>query len=210
MATTIADIARRLLWTLACPTLALASAACSCPPLVESYATPERTLASWQARLCRADLAGEYACLAASFQRRMGGFSTYHAARTALLDEQAAAAWLFERADLSDHVTLTQYTPDGLAAFLELEALGERVAVSFELETWLTLTWADGPPETLRQDAPLAKLLGSQLGRQWLTILRPELPPERLADVRALSIETRWKISDISGLVASPASGTMP
>jgi hypothetical protein len=207
MATTLADTALRVLRTAAPALLALAGAGCSCPPLVESYATPESTLATWQARLCRDDPVGEYRCLAASLQRRMGLYQNYHAARARLLDENPATAWLFERADLEEHVELTTYTPDGLAARVELSSRGEHVAVTFELEAWLTVTWADGAQQSLRQELPLAALLGSQGGRQWLAIQRPELPPERLAEVRALAVESRWKIADISGLAVHPVAG---
>ncbi|MHC5210235.1 MAG: hypothetical protein ACYTG2_05915 [Planctomycetota bacterium] len=221
MATTLRHIARRALRTAALPALLMASSACCCPPLLDSYATPDETLATWQSRLCRDDLVGEYACLAASFKSRIGGFPNYHAARAAMLDANAAAAWLFERAALADHLALVEFTPDGLAARLELEALGERVIVRFERETWLTVHWADGSQESLRQPTPLAGLLGSSAGRQWLNIERPDLPPARLGDVRALSVETRWKIADISGVAVGtvraaarasspPASGIVP
>jgi hypothetical protein len=203
MATTLRDTASRLVRTAVLPALAHVGAACSCPPLVDDYNSPEKTLATWQSRLCRDDLVGEYACFAASFKDRIGGFPNYHAARAALLEQEPAAAWVFRRADLAEHVSRTEFSGDGLAARVELEAHGERIAVAFELETWLTLRWADGTEQSRRQELPLARLLGSQAGRQWLTIQRPELPPERVGDVRALGVETRWKIADISGL-ASP------
>jgi hypothetical protein len=187
----------------------LLPAACSCPPLVESYASPEDTLLTWQARLCRDDAPGEYGCLSAGFQREMGGFPTYHAARTALLSAEPTTAWLFARADLLDQVTASSEDEALGRARLSLGEGDERVDVDFERETWLTLDWDDGRHESFNQDQPLSALLGSQLGRQWLTILKPALTPEQIARVRGLKLEGRWKIAALSGLGPGPA-GAVP
>jgi len=186
----------------------LVAAGCSCPPLVESYASPEDTLLAWQAHLCRDDAPGEYGCLSAGFQREMGGFPTYHAARTALLQAEPTTAWLFARADLLAHVTASARDDAQGRARLSLGSGDERVDVDFERESWLTIDWSDGRHESFNQGQPLAALLGSQLGRQWLTILKPPLAPEQLAEVRGLSLEGRWKIAALSGL--APREGPSP
>jgi len=173
----------------------LVAAGCSCPPLVESYTSPEDTLLAWQAHLCRDDAPGEYGCLSAGFQREMGGFPTYHAARTALLQAEPTTAWLFARADLLEHVTASARDDAQGRARLSLGSGDERVDVDFERESW-------------NQGQPLAALLGSQLGRQWLTILKPPLAPEQLAEVRGLHLEGRWKIAALSGL--APREGPSP
>jgi len=208
MLSTLDSIARRA--SLRALALALlVPAACSCPPLVESYASPEDTLLTWQAQLCRDDAPGEYGCLSADFQRAMGGFPTYHAARTALLSAEPTTAWLFARADLLDHVTGSSKDEALGQARLSLGEGDERVDVDFERETWLTLDWDDGRHESFNQGQPLSALLGSQLGRQWLTILKPTLTPEQTARVRGLKLEGRWKIAALSGLAPSPA-GAVP
>ena len=207
MLSTLASLRRASLRALA--VALLLPAACSCPPLVESYASPEDTLLTWQARLCRDDAPGEYGCLSAGFQREMGGFPTYHAARTALLSAEPTTAWLFARADLLDHVTASE-TDEALGrARLSLGEGDERVDVDFERESWLTLDWDDGRHESFNQGQPLPALLGSQLGRQWLTILKPELTPEQIARLRGLRLEGRWKIAALSGL-APAAAGVVP
>ena len=192
-----ADFARRAALAVAL----LLPAACACPPLVEGYASPEDTLLAWQAHLCRDDAPGEYGCLSAGFQRTMGGYPTYHAARAALLESEPAAAWLLARSDLLEHVTATERDERQGTARLTLGADGEAaLVVVFERETWLVITWDDGRRESVNQGAPLAELLGSQLGRQWLTILKPTLQPEQIEHVRTLTVEPRWKIAEIGGL----------
>jgi len=188
----------------------LLPAACACPPLVEGYASPEDTLLAWQAHLCRDDAQGEYGCLSAGFQRAMGGFPTYHAARAELLEQQPTTAWLFARADLLEHVTASDRDERGGRARLSLGTGDERVEVSFERETWLVITWDDGRREAVNQGRQLAELLGSQLGRQWLTIIRPPLQPEQLEHVRALAVEPRWKIAALAGLGPEAAAGPAP
>ena len=185
----------------------LLPAACACPPLVEGYASPEDTLRAWQAHLCRDDAQGEYGCLSAGFQRAMGGFPTYHAARAALLEEQPATAWLFARADLLEHVTASERDERQGLARLTLGRDDERVEVSFERETWLVLTWDDGRRESFNQGRQLAELLGAQAGRQWLTLMRPALEPGQLEHVRALAVEPRWKIAALAGLGPGPDAG---
>ena len=207
MLSTLASLRRASLRALA--VALLVPAACSCPPLVESYASPQDTLLTWQARLCRDDAPGEYGCLSAGFQRAMGGFPTYHAARTALLSAEPTTAWLFARADLLDHVTASETDEVAGRARLRLGEGEERVDVDFERETWLTLVWDDGRHESFNQGQPFSALLGSQLGRQWLTILKPALTPEQIARVRGLRLEGRWKIAALSGL-APAAPGVVP
>src|SRR5262245_28580203 len=207
MLSTLASLRRASLRALA--VALLLPAACSCPPLVESYASPQDTLLTWQARLCRDDAPGEYGCLSAGFQREMGGFPTYHAARTALLAAEPTTAWLFARADLLDHVSASERDDALGRARLSLGEGDERVDVDFERETWLTLDWDDGRHESFNQDQPLSALLGSQLGRQWLTILKPSLGPDEIARVRGLRLEGRWKIAALSGL-APAGVGVVP
>jgi hypothetical protein len=194
-----------------CATLLLS--ACGCPPLVEGYASPDQTLLAWQAHLCRDDAQGEYGCLAASFQRAMGGFQQYHAARAALLEQQPAMAWLFARSDLLEHIASRQLDDAAGTARVNLRSGDDEIEIGFERETWLTLVWADGRRESFNQEQPLSVLLGSQLGRQWLTILKPPLTPNQLGAVRSLSVEGRWKIADIAGLepgARAAATGATP
>src|SRR5262249_27872228 len=109
--------------------LGLLLASCGCPPLIESYSSPQATLATWQPHLCRDDPQGEYGCFAASFKRSMGGFENYNAARSALLDRRPVAAWLLKRADLADYVTDSTCSADGRQAALTLQARGETIVV---------------------------------------------------------------------------------
>ena len=192
----------------ALPAALLLPSACSCPPLVESYASPEETLLAWQAHLCRDDAQGEYACLSAGFQRAMGGFPTYHAARAALLEREPATAWLFARADLLEHLTASERDDERGDALLVLSSGEERVEVAFERETWLIITWDDGRREPVNQGQPLSRLLGARDGQQWLTILKPALDPARLGQVRGLAVESRWKIAALAGLAPSAAGAT--
>ena len=183
---------------------------CACPPLLESYATPSETLATWQAHLCRDDPGGEYACLAASFQRAMAGFENYHAARAALLRERPVAAWMLEHADLRDHQSATSYSADGRSASVRLEARGETVFIRFEREAWVTLGHADGTSTTMRQTLPMDELLGSQAGRQWLLIEKPALSRDQLAAVRLVHVDSRWQIADLAGLADAARSRGVP
>jgi hypothetical protein len=192
-----------------CLALMLA-AACACPPLVAGYASPEDTLRAWQAQLCRDDAQGEYGCLAASFQREMGGFASYHAARAALLEQQPAMAWLFARSDLLEHVSESWRDEETGRALLQLQSGDDRIDVGFERETWLTIEWADGRRQSFNQERPLSELLGTQLGRQWLTILKPPLLEDQLSQVRALSVEPRWKIAALAGLQPQSAAPASP
>ena len=166
------------------PCVALLLAACGCPPLVEGYTSPEQTLLAWQAHLCRDDVQGEYGCLAANFQRAMGGFQQYHAARAALLEQQPAMAWLFARSDLLEHVEQRQLNDVTGTARVSLRSGDDQIEIGFERETWLTIVWADGKRESFNQEQPLSVMLGSQLGRQWLTILKPALATDQLGAVR--------------------------
>jgi len=183
----------------------LLSAACTCPPLVESYETPRETLALWQARLCRDDAQGEYACLAASFQRAMQGFQTYHVARAALVEEDPFAAWVFERADLDDAIIETGYGPDADSAWIVLGRGNDRLTVMFEREPYVTVRWADGSSQTRRQKLPLDKLFDRRKDYPWLGIERPPVPADRLHELRAVLLEPRWKISNLAGLATGSA-----
>lgn len=190
-------------------TAALA-AGCGCPPLVEGYASPQDTLLAWQAHLCRDDAPGEYGCFAARFQRSLGGFENYHAARAALLEQQPTMAWLFARSDLLDYVEETQLDDEAGVATMRLRSGDRLIDIDFERETWLTLVWADGRRQAFNQGQPLSRLLGTQLGRQWLTIMKPPLTDEELPHVRSLSVEGRWKIADLAGLEPTAPSGAVP
>jgi len=187
----------------------LLSAACTCPPLIESYETPRDTLALWQARLCRDDVQGEYACMASSFQRSMQGFATYHVARKALLKDDPVAAWVFERADLDDAIIESGYGPDADTAWIVLGRGNNRLTVMFEREPYVTVRWADGSSQTRRQKTPLDKLFDRRDGRAWLGISQPPIPEDRLHELRALLVEPRWKISDLAGL-ATGSTGNSP
>jgi hypothetical protein len=184
--------------------LAAALAGCRCPDLVESWDTPQAALDTWQARLCRDDVEGEYACLARSFQLAINGFETYYPLRTDLLQRDPAAAWLFRRADLEEHVVSQSFDPDGRRAVLVLQAGDTQLAVSFEREAFVTVVWDDGRSETARQRARPDELLvrDERSRRQWLAIERPDITePQRVREVRFAS---RWLIADIAGL-AQPA-----
>ncbi|MHC4846747.1 MAG: hypothetical protein ACYTCU_11390 [Planctomycetota bacterium] len=187
----------------------LLSASCACPPLVESYETPRDALALWQARLCRDDVQGEYECLAASFQRAMQGYATYHVARTALLEEDPVAAWVFERADLDDAIIETGYGPDADTAWIVLGRGNGRLTVMFEREPYVTVRWADGSSQTRRQKLPLDRLFDWRKDTPWLGLERPPIPKDRLHELRAVLMEPRWKISDLAGL-ATGSTGNSP
>jgi len=186
-------------------------AGCGCPPLIENYATPRDTLATWQAHLCHDDPEGEYACLAASFQAAMGGFPNYYAARTALLEQRPMAGWLLRHADLRDYEAETSFSADGRGAAVRLEARGETVWLRFEREAWVTIGFADGTSMTRRQNHPIDELLGSQAGRQFLFIDKPALSREQLEAVRDVHMDSRWKIADLAGLAEDAGrSGAVP
>ncbi len=193
--------------------LVLPMLGCACPDLVEAPATPLETLGNWQAHLCRDDPQGEYGCLAASFQRAMGGFENYHAARRALLEQHPLTAWLLQRADLAQAVTETSYAPDGNAAWLLLEARGEPVLVRFEREAWVTLAFADGSRVVARQPRPMTELLPPQdsrpAARQAVLVEKPALTAEQWATVRSIHVDSRWQIADLAGLAAGAATGTV-
>jgi hypothetical protein len=181
--------------------LAIALPACACPELRERWDTPEETLAQWQARLCRDDVQGEYRCFSTSFQHDNGAFDGYFTARAALLRDHPGTAFLLRHADLSDHAAPTRYATDGRSATIVLDAHGEQLAIDFQCEAWVTVTFADGSSASVRQGRAPAALLGAGSGRQWLTFDRPPVADEsRLADVRSLHVDGRWLISAISGL----------
>jgi hypothetical protein len=188
---------------------ALALTGCRCPPLVERWDTPEATLAQWQARLCRDDVKGEYGCFAAGYQRRFGGFEAYVIARGELLESNPGAAFVLRHADLADASAPAEYAPDGSHARIVLAARGESLAVEFECEAWVTVTYADGTSRAVRQLRAPAALVGAQDGRQWLAFAREPLDPARLADVRSVHVDPRWLISDLAGLAGAPTDLTM-
>jgi hypothetical protein len=180
--------------------LALALPACACPSLVERWDTPEATLAQWQARLCRDDVQGEYGCFAASYQRAFRGFENYFAARAALLEQRPAAAFVLRHADLRGASAPTEYALDGSHARIVLDARGESLAIDFECEAWVTVTYADGSSRTVRQLVPPSALLLAQDGQQWLSFGRAVLDEARLREVRSVHVDPRWLISDLAGL----------
>jgi len=182
--------------------------ACTCPPLPRSYESPEETLVSWQSHLCRDDPAGEYACLSADLKRSMAGFETYHAARARLLEEEPLFAWLLERVDLPERATEFELGDGGLSAAMTFDQGGATYVIRFVVEAWATLELADGELLVGRLDRPVAALLGARSGREWIDPPRPRLDPEVLPAVRAVHIESRWKIDAIDGL--SPALQVTP
>jgi hypothetical protein len=187
--------------------LLLLPAACACPTPIERWDTPQATLALWQARLCHDDPQGEYACLSRDFQKSMGGYETYFAARTALLERDAVAAWLFRHADLEDHVRDVIFESDGCHAAIVLEAGDSSLVVSFEREAWVTATWDDGRSVIARQRVPLDTLIQRDGASQWLRLDRPEFTDSaHLSEVR---VNGRWLISNLAGL-GPPAAGPAP
>ena len=187
--------------------LLLLPAACACPTPVERWDTPQATLALWQARLCRDDPEGEYACLSRDFQKSFGGYQSYFAARTTLLEQNATAAWLFGHADLLDHVADISFDADGQHAAIVLTSGDNSLVVGFEREAWVSATWDDGHTVPARQRAPLDALVVQSAKGQWLRIDRPELTdPSHLSEVR---FTNRWLISDLAGL-ATPAPAAEP
>lgn len=178
----------------------LLAAGCRCPDPVERWDTPQAALATWQARLCRDDAEGEYACLARSFQAGIGGYQSYYEARSALLEREPLAAWLFRRADLDEHVISASFHPDGRHAALVLQAGAAQFTVGFEREAFVTVTWDDGRTQTARQRAAPGELLvvDERARRQWLAIEKPEIAdPGRVVELR---YSPRWMISDLAGM----------
>jgi hypothetical protein len=175
-------------------------AGCRCPDPVERWDTPHAALATWQARLCRDDPEGEYACLARSFQAGIGGYQSYYEARSALLEREPLAAWLFRRADLDKHVVSASFDPDGRHAALVLQAGEAHFTVGFEREAFVTVTWDDGRTQTARQHAAPTELLvvDERTRRQWLALEKPEIADP--VHVRELSFSARWMISDLAGM----------
>lgn len=198
-----------LVRSLACVFGLLFSVACACPQLVESYDTPRDTLALWQAQLCRDDEQGEYACLAASFQRTMHGFATYHNARAALLRDDPFAAWVLQRADLQDAIVESGFGPDANSAWIVLGDGDRRMTVLFEREPYVTVRWSDGSSQTRRQALPIEALFEWHDDRTWFGFPRPPVPDNRLRELRAIILEPRWKISDLGGL-ATGTTGNSP
>jgi len=190
--------------------LAIAIPACGCPPLIERWDTPEATLAQWQARLCRDDVVGEYGCFAATFQRSFGGFDAYFTARAELLEQRPTAAFVLQHADLTDASAPTEYATDGHHARIVLDARGESIAIDFECEAWVTVTYADGTSRTVRQRGPPAALVGALNGQQWLSFDRPVLDEQRLADVRAVRVDPRWLIANLAGLADGMSTSQAP
>jgi hypothetical protein len=185
--------------------LLLFAAACACPTPVERWDTPQATLALWQARLCHDDPEREYACLSCGFQKSFGGYQNYFAARTALLEQNATAAWLFGHADLLDHVRDVSFEADGQHAAIVLESGDSSLVVSFEREAWVTATWDDGRSVTARQRVPLDALVVNDGNQQWLRVDRPELTDTpHLGELR---VAGRWLISDLAGLAGLAAEG---
>ena len=185
--------------------LLLLPAACTCPTPVERWDTPQATLDLWQARLCRDQSEGEYACLSRDFQKSFGGWENYFAARRALLERDPVAAWLLSHADLSEHVAGASFDPDGQHAALVLRSGDTSITVSFDREAWVTASWDDGHSVTARQRVPLDALvvLDDASAGQWLSLERPPLSDAaRLTEVR---VANRWLIAGLTGLQAAGA-----
>jgi hypothetical protein len=179
---------------------ALLAGGCRCPDLVERWDTPQDALATWQARLCRDDAEGEYACLARSLQEGIGGYQSYYEESRKLLEREPVAAWLFRRADLAEHVISASFHPDGRHAALVLDAGEAQYTVGFEREAFVTVTWDDGRTQTARQRAAPADLLvvHERPRKQWLAIEKPEIADP--GQVRELRFSARWMISDLAGM----------
>lgn len=191
--------------------LLLASAGCACPPLVESYASPEATLATWQAMLCRNDVDGEYRCLSAGFKQRMGNFQTYWSQRNAWVSEEPLVARLLARSDLQDAIASRSHDEAAGEATLELGVGDRRTRLAFVRETTILIERSDGPPVVSSSRVPLARLLQRRGGRAWIDLDAVGLalsgaPPDGLLAVR---IEQRWKLDGVDGLL-DPLEGAAP
>jgi hypothetical protein len=179
----------------------LFAAGCFCPPKVERYGTPAETLATWQAQLCHDDLPGEYRCLSAGLQARMGGFETYYAARRKLLEEDPLAGWFLRHSDLAARASATDQSDDGLAALMSFEERGRPFRIGFVLETRAFFELTDGRRLSALQAGPIPAILRQQGTRQWLTLVTPPgLEPEDHLLIRTLRVEPQWKIDAIDGL----------
>ena len=184
---------RSPLWALL---LACVLGACGCPPPLQDYTAPERTLASWQSSLCRDQAQEEYACLARSFHDAIGGFGNYHAWRRHLLDTEPLMAALLKRAEIdADDIVASARSPDGDHAELVVSVLGERVELAFDREVWVTLVWSDGRARSFRQPDTFTGLLHLTDMGQWLQLAHPALDPDAAATLEAVHFDTRWLLA---------------
>jgi hypothetical protein len=183
----------------------LLTAACSCPPVVERYDSPESTLGTWQAQLCQDEAKGEYRCLSADFKSRMGNFSAYWTARRMLFDEEPLLRFALEHADLDEHVTDRWIDEETGTAQLSFEVRGHATSVGFRRETFLKVELDDGPPAVGRSGKPIAGLIGTHGQRSWieLTGTRLDLTDEQIQSATAILLEHRWKIDAIEGLMGA-------
>lgn len=179
-------------------------AASCCPPLRESYASPEDTLLSWQSHLCHDDAQGEYRALSGGLQRQMFGFETYIAARRKMLDEEPLIAFLLKRVDLPGRVVERSVSEDGAAVDLVFEESGQRFSIRFVVETQVIATTESGEQVPGRLDGPLPFYFGQDRRRQWVNLPAPRLNDEEREGLRSLLLEQRWKIDNIQGLTALP------
>lgn len=170
-------------------------AACGCPRLEESYASPTQTLLTWQAQLCRDEPVAEYRCMARAFRDRIEGFASYHAWRQQLLAEEPIMSALIKRGNLADAVSEEHVSEDGNHAVLILSALNSTIAIRFERETWATLLFADGERSVTNQRRSLEELVVLRGTDQWLTLERPALDPDRLAGLQSVHFDSRWLIA---------------
>jgi hypothetical protein len=169
-----------------------------------SYATPEETLSTWQAQLCRDQPEGEYRCLSRSLQQMMGGFETYFAARQRLLNDDPIVGFLIQRVDLPGRAVESAGSPDGIRHVMVFEESGQRFSIEFTVESLVTFRLADGTELPGRLDREIDYWLDNERNQQWVIIPKPYLTPEQQADVRSLTLEQQWKISSIQGLTALP------
>jgi hypothetical protein len=178
----------------------LGLAACGCPRLDESYASPTDTLLTWQAQLCRDKPVAEYRCMARVFRERIQGFAAYHAWRQQLLAEEPVMSALIKRGNLAGAVADEQLSEDGNHAVLILEVLNTTVTISFERETWATLVDADGEEVVANQRRSLEELIVLRGTEQWLTLERPTLDVAELATLQSVHFDSRWLIAGFGDL----------
>lgn len=183
---------------------------CACPPLEVSYRSPEATLATWQAQLCREDLRGEFRCLSEGLQDAMGGWSTYVAVRRRLVEENELLVWLLSRADLDQALVPEDSWTEGRRARRVLARGDQRWTVGLVREPAVTVTLADGRqlfgfPRGPDGAPLLLDLSLMQFGdRQVLELPRPVLTETERAAVRSVLVEDRWKIDHLEGLALTP------
>lgn len=189
--------------------LALAAVGC-CPPKLQSYASPDDVLRSWQSQLCADDVVAEYECLSDGLKRDMGsGYEVYVVARRTLLEQQPFLAAALKYFDLPDRAVERLVDEQAGVARLTFEYDEQRFSIDFVRETWAVAEMADGPSLAAPLEHPLRELFNSNGDRQWINVIDP-LPRLHEDDAQAamtsFTLDERWKIHFISGL-ATPGTG---